>query len=257
MYIKKPHMNKIIRAAIIDDEIHCLKTLRYQIERQFEDVEIVFATHDSLEAKSLVESGKPELIFLDIEMPGLNGLQFLAQFDPIDFKVIFTTAYDQYAVKAIRLNALDYLLKPVDRHDLEEAIAKFRKERDKTLKEQVSQLHLFRERKITDTIALSTAAGLFFVKIDEIMYLEGDDCYTHVIMNDRRKFLISKTLANFCEILGDDPHFFRAHKSFSINLRYVRQYLRGDGGEIIMQDDKRIALSRNNKEAFLQLFRKV
>jgi two-component system LytT family response regulator len=247
----------IIRAGIIDDEMHCIKTLRYQLEKQFQDVDIVFASTDSTTAKSFVEKYNPDIIFLDIEMPGLNGLQFLEQFQDISFKVIFTTAYDQYAIKAIRLNALDYLLKPVDRHELEEAIEKYRRDKDKTTREQLTQLHLFRENKIRDMIALSAAQGLFFVKIADIIYLQGDDCYTHVYMNDGKKFLVSKTLANFDDILTEDNTFFRAHKSFIINLKYIRQYVRGDGGEIIMIDGKTVSLSRNKKEDFLRLFTKV
>jgi len=246
-----------IKAAIIDDEMHCIKTLRYQIEKQFENVEVVFDTTDSTLAKAMVEHFKPDIIFLDIEMPVMNGLQFLSQFDAIPFKVIFTTAYDQYAIKAIRLNALDYLLKPVDRNELGQAIEKFRQEKDITVREQVTHLQLFREKKIKDTIALSASQGLFFVKINDIMYLEGDNSYTHVIMCDGKKYLVSKTLSNFDDILTEDNTFFRAHKSYVINLNYIKQYVRGDGGDIIMVDDKTISLSRNKKEDFLKLFTKV
>jgi len=246
-----------IKAAIIDDETHCIKTLRYQIEKQFKNVDVVFDTTDSVLAKAMVENFKPDIIFLDIEMPVMNGLQFLSQFDTIPFKVIFTTAYDQYAIKAIRLNALDYLLKPVNRNELEQAIEKFMQDKDLTAREQVTHLQLFREKKIKDTIALSASQGLFFVKINDIMYLEGDNSYTHVIMNDGKKYLVSKTLSNFDDILTEDNIFFRAHKSYVINLNYIRQYVRGDGGEIIMVDNKTISLSRNKKEDFLKLFTKV
>ena len=249
--------NNFIKAAIIDDEMHCIKTLRYLVEKQFNDIEIVFDTTDSSTAKSLTEQFKPDIVFLDIEMPVMNGLQFLAQFEPIPFKVIFTTAYDQYAIKAIKLNALDYLLKPVDRNELEQAIEKYRNEKDKTNREQVTQLQLFREKKIKDTIALSASQGLFFVKISDIMYMEGDSCYTHVMTQEGKKYLVSKTLSNFDDILTDDSTFFRAHKSFLVNLNYIKQYVRGDGGEIIMVDNKAISLSRNKKDDFLKLFTKV
>ena len=246
-----------IKAAIIDDEMHCIKTLRYQLEKQFENIEIVFDTMDSATAKALVEKFKPDLVFLDIEMPTMNGLQFLLQFDQIPFKVIFTTAYDQYAIKAIRLNALDYLLKPINRNELEQAIEKFKTEKSATDKEQVTHLQLFREKKMQDTIALSSTQGLFFIKIADIMYLEADDVYTHVMMNDGKKYLVSKTLSHFDDILTDDNTFFRSHKSFMINLNFIKQYIRGDGGEILMLDNKSVALSRNKKEEFLKLFTKV
>jgi two-component system LytT family response regulator len=246
-----------IKAAIIDDEMHCIKTLRYQLEKQFEDIEIVFDTTDSATAKALVEKFKPDLVFLDIEMPAMNGLQFLLQFDHIPFKVIFTTAYDKYAIKAIRLNALDYLLKPINRNELEQAIEKFKTEKSATHKEQVTHLQLFREKKMQDTIALSATQGLFFIKIADIMYLEADDVYTHVMMNDGKKYLVSKTLSHFDDILTDNTTFFRSHKSFMINLNFIRQYIRGDGGEILMLDNKSVALSRNKKEEFLKLFTKV
>jgi two-component system LytT family response regulator len=246
-----------IKAAIIDDEMHCIKTLSYLLQQQIADLNLVFSTTDSTTAKALVETHRPDILFLDIEMPGLNGLQFLSQFDELFFKVVFTTAYDQYAIRAIRLNALDYLMKPIDKKELKEAIEKYRQERDNTSKEQVNQLHLFREKKIAGTLALSTAQGLLFVKTSEIMYLEADDCYTHVMMKDGKKHLVSKTLGNFDEILSEEKIFFRAHKSFLINLGYIKQYIRGEGGDIIMQDDRSIALSRNKKDEFLKMFAKV
>jgi len=246
-----------IKIAILDDEQHCIKTLTYQLEKHFPEIKIAFATTSSVDAKALVEQFHPDIVFLDIEMPGMNGFQWMAQFTDIPFKVIFTTAYDQYAIRAIRLNALDYLLKPVDRHELSQAIESYKKTLDKTSSEQITQLHLFREKKIKDTIALSTAQGLFFVKISRIMYLEGDDCYTHVFMDDGKKYLVSKTLSSFDDLFEGDNHFFRAHKSFTINLQFIKQYIRGDGGEIIMTDNKSIALSRNKKDDFLKLFRKV
>ena len=246
-----------IKAAIIDDEMHCIKTLRHLLGKQFPEILIVFTASDSSLAKDLVEEHKPDIVFLDIEMPGMNGIQFLSQFAIIPFAVVFTTAYDTYAIKAIKLNALDYLLKPVNRHELGECIEKYKSGNNNTSKEQVTYLQLFKEKRIKNTIALSAMSGLTFVKITDIMYLEAENTYTHVILQNNTQYLVSKTLASFEEILSDDPSFFKAHKSYIINLGYVRQYLRGEGGEIIMANDKRIALSRNNKEAFLQLFIKL
>jgi two-component system LytT family response regulator len=190
-------------------------------------------------------------------MPILNGFDLLAQFDNIPFKVVFTTAYDQYAIKALKINALDYLLKPIDQKDIEQVLEKYKAQELNISKDQLNHLHQFINGKMQDTIALSTQEGLYFVKIDEIMYLEASSCYTYIIMNDKTKHLASKTMINFEDVLQDNSLFFRAHKSHIINLKFIKQYIRGEGGEIIMQDGKNIALSRNKKQEFLSLFKKV
>lgn len=246
----------MIKAIIIDDEKHCIITLEHLLS-QFENIKILASTQDSSEAKSLIEQHKPDIVFLDIEMPILNGFDVLQQFEELSFKVIFTTAYDQYAIKALRLNALDYLLKPIDKKEIELALEKYNSQELNNTKEQVQNLHQFINGKMQDTIALSTQEGLLFVKIDDIMYLEASSCYTYIVMNDKTKHLASKTMATFEEVLGDNPLFFRAHKSHIINLKFIKQYIRGEGGEIIMQDGRNIALSRNKKQEFLNLFKKV
>ena len=246
-----------VKAAIIDDELHCIKTLRHQIETHLKDIDIVFVSTDAEETIELVAAHKPDLIFLDIEMPRMTGLQLMEKFEHRQFKVIFTTAYDTYAIKAIRLKALDYLLKPIDTNELKDAYEKFLEEQKKTQKQSVVISDLLSEPIIKNTIALSSSQGLFFVKLKDIMYLEGDDCYTHVVLDDGKKMLVSKTLATFESILEGDTSFFRAQKSFIINLQYIKQYIRGEGGEIIMTDNKSVALSRNKKDIFLRLFTKV
>lgn len=246
----------MIKAIIIDDEKHCIVTLKHLLA-QFEQVDVVATTQDSTTAKKLIVEHNPQLIFLDIEMPQMNGFDVINQFENPTFKVIFTTAYDQYALKALRLNALDYLLKPIDKKDIAEALAKFKNQELIISKDQVHNLHLFNNGKMQDTIALSTQQGLLFVKIDDIMYLEADSCYTHIVMNDKTKHLASKTMATFEEVLLDNSLFFRAHKSHIVNLKFIKQYIRGEGGELIMQDEKIVALSRNRKQEFLNLFKKV
>lgn len=246
-----------VKVAIIDDELHCIKTLRYQIETYLKGIEIVFVATDATDAVNLIADLKPDLIFLDIEMPHLNGFQIVEKFDERDFKVIFTTAYDTYAIKAIRLKVFDYLLKPIDINELKEAFDKFLAEQKKSNKTEGIITDLIDENRIKGTIALSSSQGLFFVKLKDIVYLEGDDCYTHVVLNDGKKILVSKTLATFESILENDLQFFRAQKSFIINLQYIKQYIRGEGGEIIMVDNKSVALSRNKKDIFMKLFTKV
>jgi two-component system LytT family response regulator len=246
----------MIKAIIIDDEKHCIITLEHVL-KQNKNVTVVATTQDSTKAKALIEEHQPDLVFLDIEMPKMNGFDVIAQFNPVPFKVVFTTAYDQYALKALRLNALDYLLKPIDEDEIAIALDKFKNQEAAITTEQVQNLHLFTNGKLQDTIALSTQEGLLFVKIDDIMYLEASSNYTMIVMHDKSKHLASKTLATFEDVLQDNPLFFRSHKSHVVNLKFIKQYIRGDGGELIMLDGKNIPLSRTKKQEFLDLFTRV
>lgn len=247
----------MIRAAIIDDEFHGINALQHLIKKYCPEVDIVFTTQHSPDAPALIEEHKPGLVFLDIEMPLQNGIELLKQFPSLPFKVIFTTAYDQYAIQAIRLNALDYLLKPIDRQELRMAVDKYLQHELMTTTVQVAELQRMQHDKVLDTIALSTGQGLSFVKLADIMLLEAVSCYTSIIMKDGTKHLVSKTLALFEEALEGQPDFFRAHKSYMVNLRFIKQYLKGEGGEIILQNEQSIALSRNKKHEFLALFTKI
>ena len=241
---------------LIDDEKHAIVTLSHALE-QFEDVSIVATTQKSTLARELIEQHQPDLVFLDIEMPFLNGFEVLEQFETIPFKVVFTTAYNQYAIKALRMNALDYLLKPIETEELRTALDNFTNNEMVTTPEQIGQLNRFTSGKIQDTLALSTQEGLYFVNTDDIMYLEASGCYTYIFMLDGTKHLVSKNLAVFEEVLKDNPIYFRPHKSHVINLKFIKQYIRGEGGELIMQNNRSITLSRNKKQEFLGLFNKV
>lgn len=246
----------MIKTMIVDDEKHCIITLQHLIS-EMENIEVVASTQESFTAKELIEKHRPDIVFLDIEMPVMNGFELLKQFDTLPFKVIFTTAYDQYGIKALKMNALDYLLKPISIEDLEESIQKFKANEMQISKEQIAQIHPFIQSKIQDTLALSTQQGLIFIKIENISYLEADGSYTHIVMQDKTKHLASKPLSNFEDILQDNSLFFRAQKSFIINLKNIRQYIRGEGGDIIMDDGRNIALSRNKKQEFLGLFHRI
>src|SRR5690606_18130894 len=237
-------------------EKHAIITLEHLLQK-FEDVEILATIQDSSSAKTVIEAAKPDLLFLDIEMPILNGFELLQEFNEVDFKVIFTTAYDQYAIKALKINALDYLLKPIDSTELRNALDKYLTHEIFTSNEQIAQLNQFNISQMAETLALSTQKGLVFIKIKNIMYFEADGSYTHVYMNDGTQHLVSKSLSNFEEVLQDNPLFFRSHKSNLVNLNFIKQYIRGEGGELIMQNDKSIVLSRNKKQEFLNLFRKI
>lgn len=246
----------MIKVLLIDDEKHALVTLAHYL-KDFKEIEILETVQDSRLAKVKIDELKPDIVFLDIEMPYLNGFEVLQQFETLPFKVVFTTAYDQYAIKALKLNALDYLLKPIEIEEIGETLKKYHQQELTTTSEQVSNLAKFTLTQMADTLALSTMKGLIFIKIEEVMYFSASNAYTFVVMNNGDKHLVSKSLAVFEDVLLDNPVFFRAHKSNIVNLKYIKQYTRGEGGELIMKDDASLVLSRAKKQDFLNLFKKI
>ena len=246
----------MIKVLLIDDEKHALVTLAHYL-KDFKEIEILETVQDSRLAKVKIDELKPDIVFLDIEMPYLNGFEVLQQFETLPFKVVFTTAYDQYAIKALKLNALDYLLKPIEIEEIGETLKKYHQQELTTTSEQVSNLAKFTLTQMADTLALSTMKGLIFIKVEEVMYFSASNAYTFVVMNNGDKHLVSKSLAVFEDVLLDNPVFFRAHKSNIVNLKYIKQYTRGEGGELIMKDDTSLVLSRAKKQDFLNLFKKI
>jgi len=246
----------MIKAILIDDEKHCLITLEHLLKATGE-VEILRVIQRSSEAEQAIRELQPDLVFIDIEMPELNGFEVLDRFESFSFKVVFTTAYDQYAIKALKMNALDYLLKPISAEDVELVLEKFKANRIGSGKNQISNVYKFSGDNIQDTIALSVQEGLIFVKLDEVLYIEGGGSYSTIVMKNNEQHIVSKNLSLFEEVLTDHPLFFRSGKSFLVNLRHIKQYIRGVGGEIVMSDGKNISISRGKKQEFLSLFHKV
>lgn len=246
-----------MKAVIIDDEHHCITTLSWSLKQYCSEVEIVGVAYNGEDGIQLIQRLNPDLVFLDIEMPILSGIDMLIKLNKIDFKIIFTTAYDKYAIKAIKLNALDFLLKPIDKDELILAISKAHNDSFNTNKSQVHQLHEFNKTKVVDKIALSLNNGLHFINLSDIIRIEANGNYCNFILADNRKYLLSKKLGDAEEILLDNPNFYRIHKSHIINLKFVSRYIRGEGGEVIMADNTSISLSRNKKDEFLELFNKI
>ena len=246
-----------MNAIIIDDEKHCTKTLQWSIEQYCPEITIVATATNGIEGKQCIEMYKPALVFLDIEMPIMNGIEFIQSFNEINFEVIFTTAYGQYAINAIKLNALDYLLKPIDKDELIEAIKKLNKRKESIQKSQIDNLYQIHKNKVIDKIAISTNDGLQFISLLNIIRIEASGSYCNFYLIDGSKILLSKKLGDVEEILIHNSDFFRAHKSNMINLKYVEKYIKGDGGEIQMIDKTIITLSRAKKAEFLELFAKI
>ena len=196
---------------------------------------------------------QPDFIFLDIEMPFLNGFDLLAKFEKLFFEVIFTTAYDVYAIKAIKFSALDYLLKPITPEDLGAAIEKVKSRQSFISNEQLRLAATVNNRHLPDTIALPTNEGLAFTRIDDIIYFSAESNYTRIYLTDKNDILLSKTLGDVDELFRD-YHFFRIHNSFLINLKQVRKYIRGDGGEVVMSNGRTLQVARTRKSDFLNEF---
>jgi two-component system LytT family response regulator len=205
-----------------------------------------------------IRKHRPDLVFLDIEMPHMNGFDMLEQFDELFFDVVFTTAYDQFAIKAFRYSALNYLLKPVDPDDLKETIRRVEHRKIVPLKEQMDVLmQSIREagRQPLARIALTTADGMLFVETADIIFCESDSNYTSVVMKGGQKVLISKTLKEIDETLSGND-FYRIHNSFLVNLNRIKKYIRGDGGYVVMDDGTPIGISRSKRQEFVELFSK-
>lgn len=242
-----------MNCIIVDDEKHCIKTLSNLLETNFREVNILVTCGDSTQAYDLIQHHMPDFIFLDIEMPLLNGFDLLAKFESLFFDVIFTTAYDSYAIKAIKYSALDYLLKPISKEDLAAAIEKLKKKKLSISRAQLQMAAAVHNKQLPETIALPTTDGLSFASVNEIVYCMADGSYTRIFMADKNEILLSKTLGDVEEMLVD-YHFFRIHHSTLINLKQVKKYIRGEGGEVIMSNGKNLMVSRTRKNDFLNIF---
>ena len=241
----------MINALLIDDEPNCCEVLALLLEKHCPEVRVVgscFSAEDALESLSKY---KVELVFLDVIMPHTNGFQFLQQLNTVDFELIFTTSYDQYALQAIRCSALDYLLKPVDREELKAAVGKAIRRRQAPVPQQLDLL----VQKLTQpsnnkSIALPTLEGLQLVPLDSIISCSSSSNYTILRIKHLPKLTISKTLKEI-EGLLEEHQFLRVHHSHVVNLNEIRKYLRGEGGQLIMSDGSAVDVSRSRKEILL------
>ena len=217
----------MLKSIIIDDEKMAIEALAEDIKTYTEDVEIIATCSDSSKAKSLIEKLKPDIVFLDIEMPGLNGFQLLESIDLINFSVVFVTAYDQFALKAFEFSAADYLVKPVDRKRLVSTINTIKEKKAKDeidCKLSVILHNLKISTSAYPTLAVPSLDGIEFVPVDEIMYLKSDGNYCNIFLVDDKKIYVSKTLKHFANLL-DGFGFIRIHQSYFVNVRFIRKYM--------------------------------
>ena len=243
----------MITAIIIDDEAKGRLALREKLSDYCPQIKLLAEAANGQEALLLIQHHKPQLIFLDIEMPWMNGFEMLNELTEKNFHIIFTTAYDQYAIKAIKYAAFDYLLKPIDIEELKTAIEKIGAKDDNQTKMQVEllQQNMLHPKKQLNKLAIPTLEGLLFFDINDIIHLEANSNYTNLYLADKTKITASKTLKEFEEMLPP-AIFFRTHHSHLINLNYIKRYIKGDGGQIELQNGTYVDVSRRKKEEFLK-----
>lgn len=244
----------MIKVLLIDDEVGCLSSLEILLTEYCPDVQIMDKCQSVNSSLAAIELHQPELIFLDIEMPVLNGFDLLEQIKNLPVSVIFTTAYQHYAIKAIRYSALDYLLKPIDYKELVQAIQRYKKQQSKpnTAQFQFLMDKLSQKDHTIRKLAIPNLEGFKLVSIDDIISCEADDNYTHINLRNQVKITACRTLKEIQNLLEDYNVFIRVHHASLININEVNQYVRGEGGYVIMNDGSHINVSRNKKEALLK-----
>lgn len=243
----------MIRAIIVDDESRAVESLKWEISEYCKDIEVVESFVDPQEAVSGINYLKPDCVFLDIEMPKLDGFQLLERLSYRNFDLIFTTAYDTYALNAFKQDAIDYLLKPIDSDDLVKAVAKIKKNKDSNSlgAEMRKALELLQHEK-REKIALSFVDKTTFVKIDDIIYCKSDGNYTHIFLKGQKKEVLSKKIKEVEAMIGN-RNFYRTHNSYLVNLSFVREFIKSDGQYLILDDGSHIPISRSRKGELLQL----
>lgn len=246
----------MIKAILIDDEVHCLDTLSILLSDYCPDVNVVGCCMSAKQGLLAIEKNNPDLIFLDIEMPVMNGFELLEQFTKIPFAIIFTTSYDQYAIKAIRYSVLDYLLKPIDPKELIAAVNKVQTQKHLPVPEQFQFLmnQVKNREGGFNKIAIPTSEGFELIPADELVRCEAEDNYTHLFLKDKKKITACRTLKEMEEQLQSFSSFLRVHHSYLVNLNEVTKYIRGEGGYLVMSDGSTVNVSRSRKEALMKLF---
>ena len=248
----------MIKAIIVEDEPNSRKTLTLMLNRFKKEIELIDVCSGPQEGMESIAKNKPQLVFLDIEMPEFNGFEMLKRIGTINFEVIFTTAYDQYAITAIRLSALDYLLKPIDEEDLRNAIEKCKKNlQQKKVNEKYEVLfnNLGNKNAMEKTIILSSSDGLSVIKTNDIIRCEASRRYTKFYLQNKETMLMSRPLKDYEELLPS-ADFFRIHESHLINLNYLKKYIRGEGGQVILTDNTELDVARRRKDDFLRIIMK-
>ncbi|WP_035756505.1 LytR/AlgR family response regulator transcription factor [Hugenholtzia roseola] len=267
----------LLKVLIVDDEAQARLMMRHILSSPELEVEIVGEAQDLPQAIRLIREKEPQVVFLDIEMPKYSGLQILDFFSPeeVNFEIIFATAYNNFALKAFEVSAIDYLLKPIEIEAVEKSLEKVRKrlspkKSDTTLLAQNAEVEPIFEKKLqerleilqsqirkendSNKIALPVAEGLLFVENSEIIYLHAEGSYTTVFLKQKPELVISKNIKFFENILAPHKNFLRIHRSYLVNLDAVRQYVKKDGGYLVMENGNHVSVGKDKKDEFLKYY---
>ncbi len=245
-----------MKVVIIDDEKKARTLLRILLEENCPDVEHIYQAENLPLGVRLIHQEKPDLVFLDIEMPSYSGIQILDFIDPkdIQFELIFTTAYSQYALKAFELNAIDYLLKPLRPDQIQQAVSKVKeKVGRKQLTQRLEELRNSLSAPSISKVAFPLSDGVLFVAFDELISLEADRMYTKVYTKNDGDFIVSKPMKFFAKHLENIQYFYRPHRSYLINLQYIKKYVNKDGGYILMDNGQMVSVSKDKKKELFEL----
>ncbi|RTL60696.1 MAG: response regulator transcription factor [Sphingobacteriales bacterium] len=248
----------MLGAIIVDDESNSRNGLKEKISRYCPEVQVIAESENGENGIRLIEALKPDIVFLDVEMPKMNGFTMLQKLTSRHFEVIFITGYDHYAINAIKVSALDYLVKPVEISELKEAVLKAINKRTTAKKnEQVELLlqNLLNDKKEQLRIAIPSTDGLQFTDISSIIYLEASSNYTIFFLTNKKKLTVGRTLKEYEELLPENI-FIRIHHSYIINKNFVQKYIRGEGGQVVMQNNVVLDVAKRRKAEFLKIFAK-
>lgn len=245
----------MLSAIIIDDEPNAVNLLALRLSQHCPQIEVVATSTDSIEGVAAIKKYRPAIVFLDIEMPQMNGFQVLEAVGEVAFSLVFVTAYDRFALKAFKYSALDYLLKPIDTQELITTIQKIEKQQQ-TKPQQIQYLQQQwngTAKALPERIALPYQNGVAFVAVQDILYCEADDRYTRFYLADGQHYLVTKVLRDIQELL-EERDFLRVHRQYLINLNRIKKFVKGEGSYIVMDNEQSIPVSRGQKDRLMERF---
>lgn len=245
-----------MEVVIIDDEKRARSLLRTILEQECSGIESIYEAPNLLEGVALIQAHQPKLVFLDIEMPEHQGIEIFEHFakEEINFEIVFCTAFSEYALRAFEMNAIDYLLKPLRPQKVKGVVEKVQSSfRQDQIQEKLEELKNALRLNKFQKIGLPVSNGILFIPIEEIILMEADGMYTKVFTTNNGSELVSKPLKFFNDLMEKSPLFYRPHRSFIMNIKFVKQYVRTDGNYVVLENDYMVPISKDKKEEFLNL----